>query len=62
MCYGHIDAKVLEREIADRVRAAQAHEARDGAPEGAVAPAPRPAFGLAGLWASVLRRSGLAAE
>lgn len=33
MCYGHVDAKVLEREVQDRVRAAQ-RAPQDNAPEG----------------------------
>lgn len=33
MCYGHVDAKVLEREVQDRVRAAQ-RAPQDSAPKG----------------------------
>jgi hypothetical protein len=33
MCYGHVDAKVLEREVQDRVRAAQVAPV-DPVPEG----------------------------
>ncbi|MEJ6391344.1 hypothetical protein [Gymnodinialimonas ulvae] len=49
MCYGHVDAKVLEREVQDRLRAAQ-RAPHDTAPEGLP---PELMGGLRGVFARV---------